>query len=80
MDRDKIAFFTGTPSDCLKVYNNTKNEQVFSSTMKWLKSGGCKFKYVIWDFDQWVGYDFLEIDEERVEGEWYTRIFNEVRL
>lgn len=82
MDKSIIAFNTSTPEDCIKVLKRLEraNEKVFESTLRWLRRAECKFNYVIWEQDAWVGYDELKILEFRLENECFVKNLIEVKL
>lgn len=82
MDKSIIAFNTSTPEDCIKVLKRLEraNEKVFESTLRWLRRAECKFNYVIWEQDAWVGYDELNILEFRSENECFVKNLIEVNL
>lgn len=75
MDKSRLAFFTGTSEACASTLRRLQRsgENVFDTTKEWLTKGECRYKYVIFDTDQWVGYDELNIWEIRGVDEWYLK-------
>lgn len=87
MDKTRIAFFTGTPEACKAVLDRLQQsgENIYPSTVNWLKKGLCLYRYVICDpVDfSWNGYEFLEQKDYREvddQKEWFTRKFEEIEL
>lgn len=95
MERDKIAYATDTPERCRKVAHRLRKENVRPGTMKWLKNGDCRYKYVIFEFDEWVGFYSLDniyedkrivttvvngMFVEELQTKWIDRKLNKIEL
>lgn len=82
MDKGRIAFYTGDASSCLKVLQRLQEagEPIWESTKRWLQRRECLYKYVIFDADQWCGYNSLEILEFRTDDEYFNKRLEEIVL
>lgn len=82
MDKTRIAFNTEDMESCFKVLKQltSAKEKIFCTTKKWLEKGECRYKYIIFDVDQWTGYDKLEQVEFRANGDCFIKKFEEIKL
>lgn len=95
MVKDKIAYRTDTYKRCKRVLQRIKNDVVHHSTRKWLEAGVSKYKYVIFEFDEWVGFNSLDniYEDKRIvttvvdgkfvdvlETKWIDRKLKEIKL
>jgi hypothetical protein len=65
-ERDKIALYTGDSDACKAVFEQLKEsgDSIFKTTKRWLKSGKTRYRYVVFDDDQWTGSDLSELINE----------------
>lgn len=80
--KEKVAYWTGDRLSCLKVFRlfTKHGENIFKTTSEWLLRAECRYKYVIFDHDQWTGYYDLDIELFKPNGEVITREFNLIEL
>lgn len=79
-DRNKYAIYVGDKDSCFKAHALLPHNHVFPVTLEWLRSGEPKYKYLIFETEQWFGWDSLEILEVRSDGTWFERILTEIKL
>ena len=70
--KDK-AIYVGDTESCLKAVRLINNDLIFPTTLQRLKQGDTEYKYLIFDNDQFVGYNDLEIWDTNSIGRWFEK-------
>lgn len=80
--KEKVAYWTGDRLSCLKVFRllTKHGENIFKTTSEWLLRAEAKYNYVIFQEDQWLGYDDLDLEIFKPNGEIIMREFNLIEL
>ena len=69
IDRERAYIATADTYALLKDWE----EPIFKTTEEWLSRGEPKYRYVIFDQDQWTGTDTLEIVEFNSRNKGYIK-------
>lgn len=42
-------------------------EPIFKTTDEWLSKGEERYKYLVFDYDQWTGHDYAELNDNKLD-------------
>lgn len=73
MEREAIAFYTGTSEACASTLRKLQktSQPIFKTTLEWLINKDPKYDYVIFDVDQWTGNDKPELLNVKRNGNYF---------